>query len=809
MKPFALSVGYPLIRGGNRLDISKVPDEFTIRVLPGADEEGLSRAVGGRLQNHLPEQRLSVISLGQAGLDEAMSRVRSSREVAFASHVYTIGNDPIGRFYLTDELTVQFATPLSLSDREQLMGREGLAVAREIKGLEGGYVYRLSADARSNPLKLAQQLNEWPEVRYCEANVAIPCLHYYEPSDTLFKHQWYLHHDGGMQLAEGAHIDVARAWDISRGKRSVIVAVADDFIDVSHRDLSGPGKAVAPLSLKNQGEAPRPGAWENHGTACAGLAVAEENDWGIVGVAPGCALMPIHTSGTLDDNAVELLFGWAVEKGAAVISNSWGVASANFPLSVRQHIAIQRAAREGRSGKGCVICFAAGNANRPINGTVDERGWPGGRLEGPTRWYNGFAAHPDVIAVAACTSLNKKAGYSNWGAEISVCAPSNNTHPTIGPGPTYPKVSAPFPGRAVYTTDRSGREGYDHSDYTAAFGGTSSSCPLVAGVAALMLSVNPALTAAEVKKILESTADKIQDNSIDPQLGNALGSYDENGHSSWFGFGKVNAFRAVVQAGGEEGRVMGSFKGRSAPALQVSDNSYAGVSDAIKVEEQGVVSNIEVEVQITHSYIGDLKVSLVAPSGRLALLHDKAGGGKNRIRRAYTFANTPALRGLAGELTAGEWVLKVQDIAPRDTGRLEEWALSLAFGPVRTLILEDHPAMAIPDDQPFGIRRVIEVEADSVVKKVAVSLDISHPFIGDLEVSLVSPQGREAVLHSRKGGAGNDISATYDSQDVPALQALAGQAANGGWALKVRDLAFRDVGVLNAWRLELVVEGEA
>ncbi len=89
----------------------------------------------------------------------------------------------------------------------------------------------------------------------------------------------------------------------------------------------------------------------SHGTACAGIALAEENGKGIVGVAPGCALMPIRTTGFLDDESVEDIFNWAIEKGASVISCSWGASAVYFPLSLRQRAAIARAATKGRNGK--------------------------------------------------------------------------------------------------------------------------------------------------------------------------------------------------------------------------------------------------------------------------------------------------------------------------------------------------------------------------------------------------------------------------------------------------------------------------
>ena len=118
------------------------------------------------------------------------------------------------------------------------------------------------------------------------------------------------------------------AWDITRGVRSIVVAIMDDSVDLNHPDFQGVGKLVAPRDFKDNDFIPLPGdAEDNHGTACAGVAVAEETGAGAVGVAPGCALMPIRTTGFLDDDTIEDLFSWAIEHGAAVISCSWGPAA--------------------------------------------------------------------------------------------------------------------------------------------------------------------------------------------------------------------------------------------------------------------------------------------------------------------------------------------------------------------------------------------------------------------------------------------------------------------------------------------------
>jgi subtilisin family serine protease len=155
-----------------------------------------------------------------------------------------------------------------------------------------------------------------------------------------------------------------------------------------------------------------------------------------------------------------------------------------------------------------VILFAAGNSNFDVS-------------------RNSYASYSGCIAVAASTNRDLKASYSNFGLGISICAPSN--------GGTL----------SITTTDATGTLGYSSGNYTSTFGGTSSACPLAAGVAALVLSANPNLTWRQVRRVLEQSADKID---------TAGGAYSALGHSTKYGYGRVNASRAVqlAAAGGPD-----------------------------------------------------------------------------------------------------------------------------------------------------------------------------------------------------------------------------------------------------------------
>lgn len=745
--------------------------------------------------------------------DAVMERVRTGSEAEFASHVYSFEGDPTSRVYLTDEVTVQFRPEVKEEEIENLTAELGLELVKEIAGVPNAFVFRVTGQAKENPIKLANRLAASDKVLVAEPNIVVPSRKFYIPADGLFSDQWHLHTTGGPFVSPAADIDAAECWDIERGKRSVIVAVIDDSVDMNHAEFQAPDKIVAPRDFAGQDFEPLPETEDdNHGTACAGVAVAEENGQGVVGVAPGCALMPIRMDG-IDDAAIEDMFGWAIDHGASVTSCSWGAAAKEFPLSLRKQAALHRAATQGRNGRGCVIVFAAGNANRPVNGVLDERGWPNNLFSGPTRWLDGFAIHPDVIAVAACTSEARKSAYSNWGREVSVCAPSNNGHPGMSiltpqgwiPIPTYPRITTPLPGRGIVTTDRVGPSGYSSTDYTFSFGGTSSACPVVAGVAALVLSANPDLTAREVREILEGTVDKIVDNDSDPQLGNAFGTYDESGHSQWFGFGKVNAFRAVQEAVRRRSSVATqTYRQASTPALAIPDNSTAGIRDTIEFAESAVVSSIKVHVDITHTYRGDLRLTLIAPSGKSVILHQPSDDSTDNIQGTFDAASTPALGSLTDESIQGRWTLQVQDLAGLDVGKLNRWELEIEGRGNATVELEDSPGVVIPDNDPVGIERSLSTEAAGRVQSVQVSIDITHTYIRDLVITLVSPSGPTAALHHRAGGSADNIKKTYTPATTPDLQALHGTTIKGNWKLKVADLEAMDEGTLNRWALRII-----
>ncbi len=702
----ANSLGIVLQRGGEELILEKVSDRFTVRPQQNLSPGQLGLSLGKWLRS-IPQANLEVFTVEVGQLDTAMTNARNSENVAFASHIYRIKNSnsqndqnaPSTFVHVDDQITIQFALGVDSGKIKTIAAAFSLVADKPVAGLANTFVFRVSKDATENPIKIANRLQSQPEVLAAEPNIIIRSEPHYRPRDPLYPEQWYLNHNNGRELAAGSHISVEKAWDITRGLRSVVVAVVDDSFDLNHVDFQGNGKIVAPLNLRDNNFLPLPDSDEtSHGTACAGVAVAEENGTGIAGVAPGCALMPIRTTGDLDDNSIEKIFDWAVEKGASVISCSWGAAAVYFPLSIRQRAAISRAATQGRNGKGCVILFAAGNANRPINGSVNEKNWVKNVLNGNTKWLSGFAVHPDAIAVSASTSFGKKAAYSNWGTNISVCAPSNNAPPgmwfqTTGYVYTQPGIAVSLPGLGVLTADQLGAAGYDKEDFTRDFGGTSSATPVVAGVAALVLSANPDLTAKQVRNILQDTADKIVDTDPDPQLGMKAGTYDNNGHSQWFGYGKVNALKSVQAA--QQLRMTGvtgavavkEIIGRNNQKLAIPDNNSQGIRSTNIITETSLVRNIQVTVSITHDFLGDLEIYLISPNNQKILLQSRTLGRRQELQQTYEVRYSvgvasrshPMLSQLLNIPAKGRWTLWVIDYVEQDKGTLNSWELKLGI----------------------------------------------------------------------------------------------------------------------------------
>lgn len=282
------------------------------------------------------------------------------------------------------------------------------------------------------------------------------------------------------------------AWDITTGNPSVIVAVIDDYFDLSHPDFAGM-KIVNPVSVENgtSNVAP-PDAQNAHGTHVLGLIGAQMNGIGTAGVAPDCTFMPISLGRAMNSFSIIEAVLYALHNGATVINASLGhLGRENISIDeqVRRWLAEQKRLQTSWDyvsdmlDRGyCTIVWASGNEN--LFELMD------------------FAKRsPTVVRVDAVDPALEKASFSNFGNfDIDIDGETYEIQQSVISAPGVEVVST-VPGRQY-----------------AAFGGTSMAAPIVTGAVALMKSVDPSLTNTEIINILTSTGKKLDNDSIGPLL---------------------------------------------------------------------------------------------------------------------------------------------------------------------------------------------------------------------------------------------------------------------------------------------------
>ncbi len=333
-----------------------------------------------------------------------------------------------------------------------------------------------------------------------------------DPNDSLYYLQWDHKNTGSAAQyngVPGADMNVDSAWTITQGKSTIKVAVIDVGVDTGHADLKANlVQGFDCLSLTSNPGDGRPLSGANaHGTCCAGIIAAiANNKIGIAGIAPKCKIIPINLADANGNfttySNIAAGFDYAWMNGADVLTNSWG---GGTPSDIMDD-AIYRALTEGRSGKGCVIFFSAGNNDAGLS-------------------YPAF--NTNVIAVGGINMCNQRKSPSscdgeNWGA-------------SYGQG-----LAVVAPCVKIPTTDITGTNGYSSGDYFTTFNGTSAASPHAAAVAALVLSVNANLTEDNVKTIIENSADKIPGYTFQYTPG-----YDNGTWNYEMGYGRVDAYHAV------------------------------------------------------------------------------------------------------------------------------------------------------------------------------------------------------------------------------------------------------------------------
>jgi len=471
------------------------------------------------------------------------------------------------------------------------------------------------------------------------------------PSDNLFTNQWHLQNTGQSGGTAGVDANLTEVWDEFTGE-GVTVGVWDDGVSYTHSDLDDNYDASLHIPDSGGTHDPYPSSVDSaHGTAVAGVIAAENNGSGTVGVAFDATIAGVDM---FFDGDLSLADSMSEMDAYDITNHSWGFTSpfaANLrsvdPFWTDFFAGVADAVTNGRGGLGTIIVKSAGN----------------GRQDGDNANAQNWNSMPEVIAVAAASHNGEVSWYSSPGASVLISGHSN--------GPS---------GSGIWTTDREGSDGYDGSDYTSSFGGTSSAAPLVSGVVALMLEANPDLGWRDVQTILAYTA---------THTGTAIGSgtngfelfeWGWNGADNWnggglhfsndYGFGLIDAHAAVRLAeswtdeqtsANWETVVADEWSGSQV----ITDNDPSGFSFDFTATDDVDLETVGLRVDIPGGYTGDYYITLTSPSGTTSVLAVNGVAGDSVTDSFVFFSNA-----FRGEDSVGTWTVSISDRWAGDTGTL-------------------------------------------------------------------------------------------------------------------------------------------
>jgi len=550
-----------------------------------------------------------------------------------------------------------------------------------------------TAGETGGSLDIAERLRERPDVLSADPMLSRRYKKHWVPDDTFFGEQWHLLNTGQGGGTAGIDVHVTNVWETYRGA-GIVVGIVDDGLETDHPDLvTNVNTAIDHNWNGGDPQNPYPDLlFDYHGTPCAGIVAAcGNNATGVCGVAPGATLVGLRAlAGPMSDadDAEVVLHSNAL---IHVKSNSWGPYGSMQGPGPLGAAALALGAETGREGKGTVFVFSAGNQ----------------ATEGEDANYNGFANSRFTIAVGSFDDRGEHSNYSEPGACILVTAPSSGS-----------------PG--ITTTDLTTTNGYNQTgsgdladtSYTKLFGGTSASCPSVAGVVALMLEANPSLTYRDVHHILVRSAEKVDSGDSDWQTNSAGHSFNHK-----YGAGAVHADAAVTLAETWTSVAQQvSAATRVETNLLIPDNLPSGVTIPLHLTNSDlIVEHVEVTPEIEHRRRGDLAITLTSPGGMESRLAEQRSD--QYAYGTWTFTSVRHWE----ENSEGTWSLKVADNSSGYTGVLQQVKIDV-YG-----IAADTKSNAPPVFFPIGERSLdvgqfseFEVSAGDIVDFDLVTLTASN-----------------------------------------------------------------------------------
>ncbi|OFC70238.1 S8 family serine peptidase [Alteromonas confluentis] len=634
--------------------------------------------------------------------------------------------------YEDDSIIVVYKASATEADRNSAMalinpGKGKIqAGAAQIKSLMKGRAASLNI-GNMGVKKAIETLKKHPAVLVAEPNYRVKAD--FTPNDEFFSELWGLSNSGSDGGVAGADISAEEAWDITTGSSDVVIGVIDTGVDYMHEDL-------AANAWTNPGEIPGNGIDDDmngyvddvygidavnddsdpmddhyHGTHVAGtIGAVGDNGIGVVGVnhdvsIAACKFLDAEGYGSTDD-AIECIDYFTALKEAGVnikaTNNSWGGGAYSEALEMSIE-----------AGVAADILFVAAAGNSGANNDVSPH-------------YPSSYASDGVFAIAATTRTDGDSFYSYGPTTVDLAAPGVAIYSTIPPAAGYgeyeflsgtsmatPHVSgalalvlAANPALSVLEVKEILMESGDDNEAMAE--------KILSGkrlnVAQALADADPTprfgfepvvsdieLTAGEMAEFtFMVTAISDWEGTVDLSVADSLGTaylstttampgdmvtlYVPTTEETPWG---TYAFSVTGTSG--ELTDSESFSLSVLPVglyeetfsnttpVDIPDSDPAGITSVITVDDAAVVFGAEVFVDITHTWIGDLIVTLTSPAGTEYVLHNREGGSADDIYETYE------VEGFNGEMAMGDWTLFVSDNVGYDTGTLNQWAVTLTM----------------------------------------------------------------------------------------------------------------------------------
>ncbi|MCL2912492.1 S8 family serine peptidase [Shewanella corallii] len=640
--------------------------------------------------------------------------------------------------YAKDSLLVMYKDNATAAERAQarqlvrgvMTDKNGDGIDDKFKTLFDGKLAKLALRKGVDIEKAVKIISRHPAVKYAEPNYIYKAVG--TPDDPRYPEMWGLNNTGQDGGTADADVDAPEAWDITTGDSDVVIAVIDTGVDYNHEDLTNnmwvnPGE-IAGNGVDDDGNGViddvhgfsavndngDPMDQNGHGTHVAGTIGAEGNNGiGVVGVnwdisIIGCQFLNSGGSGTTADaiECIDYITDLKTNRGVDVraTNNSWG--GGGFSQALKDSI-------EAGGDAGILFVAAAGNGGSDID-------------QNPS--YPAAYDSDAILAVAMTTRDDALDSGSHYGATA---------------------VDMGAPGRSILSTTPG-------NNY-AVFSGTSMASPHVAGAAGLVWSLDPSLEMADMKALLMDTGDALSGLADTTVSGNRL-----------------NLLAALEEAD-------------PAPGFRLA------VTPSSREITAGDSTSYSFDVTSVGGWDGTANLSYtVSPAlSGVSLSADTAGAGDSFTLDVATMADTQW----------GNYTMSVTGV-DGDFSKSKNVSLSILPQGLQDYPYENTTPVDLPDNDPNGIESTIDVTDDVTIFGVTADVNITHTWIGDLIVSLVSPDGTETVMHNRSGGSADDLVETYELNDFN------GEMAGGTWTLKVSDNAGADLGTLNSWGLVITGLGD-